>query len=86
MMLILQKEMLISTVSRKRNACNPKAREKSFEAVESAERAGVSPDFAVLVSFTFAWCIWGTEGKECRLGSEGQGQGTYLRAQGSLLA
>lgn len=50
MMLILQKEVLISAVSRKRNARNPKAREKSLEAVESAERAGVSPDFAVFVS------------------------------------
>lgn len=49
-MLILQKEMLISTVSCKRNARNPKAREKSLEAVGSAERAGVSPDFAVFLS------------------------------------
>lgn len=63
MMLILQKEMLISTVSRKRNARNPKSREKPLEAVESAERAGVSPDFAVFVSVSlYLDClrmIWG---------------------------
>jgi len=57
MMLILQKEMLISAVSRKRNTRNPKAWEKTFEAVESAKRAGVSPDFTVLVSLN-PDCLW----------------------------
>lgn len=58
MMLILQKEMLISAVTRKRNARNPETREKTLEAVESAERAGVSPDFAVCLLACIQIALW----------------------------
>lgn len=84
MMLILQKEMLISAVTRKRNARNPETREKTLEAVESAERAGVSPDFAVFVSL-YPDCVVGRHGlwKGWR---QARARETYLRAQGSLFA
>lgn len=44
-MIILKEEVLVRTVSGKRNAGDTEAGEEALETVESAEGTGVSPDF-----------------------------------------